>query len=437
MLLKMIYFSMLDRISPHKISSYLSANKNTGINFIWRFLQIAGKQGITFLIFFIAARLLDPQIFGTYNYIMAFVFLFIIFCDFGVSQATSTLVARYSSQRHKDLSSLLFNSFLLLLGTVTLIFSIVYIVGLFFNHVFYDYFFFVLPLFFFIPATSLLDGYYRGLKQFKTLSIITIGTAVLAPFYIYIMIQQWQLEGALLSQVLYYGILFVALIAFTIPGQQKQLNTAIIRSIFSYSLIIGLSHIGYFLFTKVDVLILGQFGYITEIGYYEIINKVFQMTLLPVSILGTVVAPNTTKKWTNGSYTTLRHKVIRECMLLFAVGIGASGVLYFFLPYAVETFLTGYDKTLLLQLLSVIILLLPFRFFSSYVTVGYVIPSGLAKLTTTYLLITGTLNVIANYLFISWFGFIGVVYATVFSQLCYVAMKDVAFFRLLQKKITT
>lgn len=428
---------MFHNLSIQKALSYFSENKNTGVNFLWRFLQIGGKQGMAFLIFFIAARLLDPQTFGTYNYIMAFVFLFIIFCDFGVSQATSTLVARYKSQKNKDLSSLLFNSFLLLMGTVALIFSIVYLVGIFYTHVFYDYFFFVLPLFFLIPASSLLDGYYRGLKQFRVLSLITLGTAILAPFYIYLFIQNWQLTGALLSQVAYYGSLFVALLAFATPGQERSVNIAVIRSIFSYSLLIGLAHIGYFLFTKVDILILGQFGYITEIGYYEIINKVFQMALLPITILGTVVAPNTTNKWTHGAFTKLRHKVLRECTFLFTLGVLASIVLYFTLPYAVTTFLTSYDTTLLTQLLSIIIILLPFRFFSSYVTVGYVIPSGLAKLTTKYLLITGVLNVLANYLFISWFGFIGVVYATLFSQLAYVAMKDISFFQLLQKKITT
>jgi len=71
----------------------------------------------------------------------------------------------------------------------------------------------------------------------------------------------------------------------------------IIKSITSYSIYVGLASLGYYLFTKVDVLILGHFNYINEIGYYEIVNKIFVIVILPVSILASVVAPNTTKNY--------------------------------------------------------------------------------------------------------------------------------------------
>jgi O-antigen/teichoic acid export membrane protein len=42
-------------------------NKETVHNFIWRGVQIFGKQGITFLIFIFCAKLLTPYNFGIYN----------------------------------------------------------------------------------------------------------------------------------------------------------------------------------------------------------------------------------------------------------------------------------------------------------------------------------------------------------------------------------
>ena len=73
------------------------AHKETIHNFIWRSLQIFGKQGITFLIFILCAKLLTPYDFGLYNYALAIIFFFIIFGDFGISAATSKYVAEYNA----------------------------------------------------------------------------------------------------------------------------------------------------------------------------------------------------------------------------------------------------------------------------------------------------------------------------------------------------
>ena len=64
-------------------------HKETIHNFIWRSLQIFGKQGIVFLIFILCAKMLIPYDFGIYNYVLAIVFLLIMFGDFGISTATS------------------------------------------------------------------------------------------------------------------------------------------------------------------------------------------------------------------------------------------------------------------------------------------------------------------------------------------------------------
>src|SRR3989344_477957 len=71
-------------------------HKETIHNFIWRSMQIFAKQGITFLIFILSAKLLTPYDFGIYNYLLAIMFFLIMFGDFGISTATSKYVADFN-----------------------------------------------------------------------------------------------------------------------------------------------------------------------------------------------------------------------------------------------------------------------------------------------------------------------------------------------------
>src|SRR3989338_4322157 len=96
-------------------------HKETIHNFIWRSLQVFGKQGITFLIFILAARLLSQFEFGIYNYVLAIVFFLILFGDFGISTATSKYVAEYNITNKNKLKAVLFNSGIIILSLTILI----------------------------------------------------------------------------------------------------------------------------------------------------------------------------------------------------------------------------------------------------------------------------------------------------------------------------
>src|SRR3989344_3026325 len=148
-------------------------HKETIDNFIWRSLQIFGKQGISFLIFILSAKLLIPYEFGIYNYVLAIIFFFIMFGDFGISTATSKYVAEYNVTDKEKLKSILFNSGVLILGLTIIITIITLIFGKLYLQDKYIYVLYLLPIIFLAPMTSLYDGIYRGLKKFKQLAIIS------------------------------------------------------------------------------------------------------------------------------------------------------------------------------------------------------------------------------------------------------------------------
>ena len=127
-------------------------------NFFWRSLQIFGKQGITFLIFILCAKLLIPYEFGIYNYVLAIILFLIVFADFGMSTATSKYVTEYNITDKEKLKSVLFNSGIIILGLTFIVSSVVLLFGKFYLGEKYIYVLYLLPLIFLIPITPLYAG---------------------------------------------------------------------------------------------------------------------------------------------------------------------------------------------------------------------------------------------------------------------------------------
>ncbi|MCK4744934.1 oligosaccharide flippase family protein, partial [Candidatus Parcubacteria bacterium] len=222
------------------------AHKETIHNFIWRALQIFGKQGITFLIFILCAKLLTPYEFGIYNYTLAIIFFLIMFGDFGISIAASKYVAEYKTINKDKLKGVLFNS-----GVVIFVLTImIMIITLIFGHGYlkdkYIYVLYMLPLIFLAPMTSLYDGIYRGLKRFKKLSIISIAIGGFSVVFVYLIIERYGLYGALVAQNLFYFILLMGL-ALGYREFNFKLDREIMKEIGKYSLVIGISELGFFL----------------------------------------------------------------------------------------------------------------------------------------------------------------------------------------------
>lgn len=411
-------------------------HKETANNFFWRVLQIFGKQGITFFIFIVCAKFLNPTDFGVYNYVLALIFLLVIFGDFGISTATSKYVAENSINDKEKIKGVLFNSGLIILGLTVVVAIVALIFGPKYLGDKYLYALYLLPLVFFAPATSLYDGVYRGLKKFKQLAVISTIVGVLSIALFYYLVVNFGLFGALIAQDIFYFILFLAL-ALGHRDVNFKLNKAIIASIAGYAILIGLADAGQFLYTRVDIIMLGHFNFVEEIGYYEIVNKIFQMAVLPVMILATVIAPNSTKNFILKRYDYIKNKIIKEVIFLFFSGLIFSVVLYFLFPIIFTWFLPAYDGKLLSKMLIIILTILPFRFFSTFLGIGYITPMGFVKITTITLMIFGIINVILDYILISIFGFMGVLYATLLVQFGYIFFNTLLFVLKFKKAINS
>jgi O-antigen/teichoic acid export membrane protein len=414
------------------INKKYNSHRETISNFIWRSLQVIGKQGITFLIFILCAKMLTPYDFGIYNYVLAIIFFLIIFGDFGISSATSKYVAEYNAIDKEKLKYVLFNSGIIILGLTIIISILTLLIGPWYLKDKYIYVLYLLPLIFLAPMTSLYDGVYRGLKKFKQLSIISILVGVLAIPMVYYFVKSHGLIGALIAQNIFYFALLLAL-GFGNRDFHLKWNRLVMKEIGQYSLIVGIANAGLLLYSHIGTLILGQFNYIEEIAYYEIIIKIFNFLILPSMLLATVIAPNNTNKFSIKKYKQLKKNLLRESLFLFIVGLFCAGIFYIISPFLFENFLSHYDINLLTKILNLLLILIPLRFFSSYITIGYMVSGGFARINATLLVFFGILNLILGIIFVNLFGFIGIIYATLICQLMFISIKDIYFYYLLNK----
>ena len=409
-----------------EIKNKYNQHKETIHNFFWRFLQIGAKQGTTFLIFFIAAYYLIPEDLGLFSYIMAVVGLLLIVCDFGFSPSASKYVAELKAKKSKNVNRILFSISIVIIILSTLVSLFVIFIG---KYIFEEYILllYLLPYLFFLPLSSVADGVYRGLKDFKKLSIISVAVAVFTLPLSFFLIKLYGLIGAIISQNILFGLLTIGLFIFR-KDIEFKFDRKITSKIVKYALIIGLANIGFFLYTKVDILILKQFGFVVEIGYYEIINKVFNFIVLPFLIVGQVIAPNITKLVVKNKLLLVRNKYKKHLIIFSLIGILISFVLYFTFPLGLKIFLPKYFTSDIILILKLLLLVLPFYITAGVISQGYIIASGNAK----YGLLMcpfGILNIILDIIFINLYGFIGVIYGTL---LC-ISLNRILTFYLLYK----
>ena len=63
----------------------MSRSKNTITNFLWRFAERCGAQGVSFIVSLVLARLLSPDDYGTVALMTVFISILSVFIDSGFS----------------------------------------------------------------------------------------------------------------------------------------------------------------------------------------------------------------------------------------------------------------------------------------------------------------------------------------------------------------
>lgn len=411
-----------------KVLNTLKRNRPSIENYVWRGLQLFLKGILTLFVLFIAAGNLDPGEFGIFNYLTALIGLATVFCDFGLSVSTSRYIAEHAVLDRDRSNSILFSVLALVAAICGLLSIIILIAGKLFLARYYTSILLFIPYLFFLPVTSVLDGYYRGLKRFRDLCVGYFLVGIASIPLSFLLIREFHIRGAVSSLSFIYAA--AALLLFlSVKRTPFSFDRELLKKVSGYALLIGVANISYFMYTKADILILEQFGYVVEIGYYAIIDRIFNMILLPFVILGQVIAPTVSGYAALSDFGHLRNKYRKYVFSLFVLALPLGAALYFLTGLGIRTFLPEYYTGTFMTILRLLLILFPLKAASICAVVGFITPSGFARIITISTLAGGILNVVLDYVLIIRMGFIGVFYTTLAVHSLTMIITNIIFFR--------
>jgi len=392
-----------------------------------------GKQGITFMIFFLSAKMLSPHDFGIYSYALTAVLLLTMMGDFGISTATAKYVAEYNLGKNGKVNAVLFNTTIMIIVLAGGATALMLTFGrLYFGEI-YVYVLYLIPLAFLVPLTSLYDGIYRGLKRFRKLALISLGAGLISIFFSYISIRVYGLEGALVAQNAIFLLLLIGL-SLGYKGNSLVIDTDIMKTIGKFSLMIGLATTSYFLFSRVAVFVLGKSGYLLEIATYEVLSKLVGLAFLPFAILASVLVPNIAEYYSIGEYGKIYTKFIRYT-LVSALCAGLIGLLsYFVYPLIIDFLLPNYRGEIFAMMLVPVLLSQTALIYSS-LTNNLIILSPLYARRDMFLKgVLALLNIPACIYLLNKIGYVGPIYATTVITIIGIVYLQGSFFFYIRSK---
>lgn len=396
-------------------SKYFSLRKNL-TPFLWRLTQVLFKQGTTAIMFFIATYFLTKQDMGVYAYVSSMLLLLALFTDFGISTSTSRYVALYNSEDKEKVKRIFFNVSLVILVATVVVLVIFILLKDILSVQYPDYLLLTLPMIFIYPMTSLMDGIYRGLKEFKKLALFTILNSVVGIGGAYLLVTNFGLNGTVVAPLLYFSsYLIILLIAYR--GYQFVLDRKIVKDVTTYAMYFGIAALGHYLFSKMNVLILGSQNLLEEVAVYELLNKINTELLLPFIVLGQILAPNIVEDFSKKRFENIQKQFRKNLVLTLLAAIIFLPLSILITSVAVNLFFPIYSGDILQSLLLPVALTFSTAVPVVVINTGMITSTGHGKLMAIQNIITGIVNVLLNLFIIKSHGYIAVVWVTFAVQL--------------------
>ena len=382
-------------------------------------LWLAGAEGISrflkLILLIYIARILGATEYGKFTFALAFVGLFVIFFDFGLSQITTREFSR-EREREKEFSAILSLKILLSLGTLILILvssffitpdpivqKIIWILSISiltssFLIIFYAFF----------QARQKME-YQAWVKILEALTVTGAGFFIL--FY-FPSIENLSYSYLFASLVTLIFILFF--FHFKIYRLSLDWNKLIWQRYLAMSWSLALVAIFITIYTQIDSVMMGYLGQITQTGWYNAAYRIVWATLLPIGIISTSFFP-VLSKYFKESKEKLREiwNYQMEIMVLPAIPLVVGGIV---LAPKIIDFI--YDPSFAPSVFAFqILIIMAGIIFLYYAFYQVLIVFDQQKKIFWAVLLGALVNVILNLILIPKFSLYGAAFATVITHL--------------------
>ncbi|HOK35278.1 MAG TPA: flippase [Candidatus Pacearchaeota archaeon] len=388
-------------------------------NSFWLGITEVISKLVGFLILIWLARYFGPELYGKWSFALAFVTIFSVVADFGLSTLTVREIARDKSKTEDYILNITFLK--IILGILSLVLmalainfiksndpetiKLVYFLGIYI----------ILNTF-----AAFFESIFRANEKMQYEAICRISQSILllilTSLFIFKKSPILNISFAYISGALFGTILsFIFLLKYFFSRTKKpKINFQLCKKILLESWPFGLSTVAIFLYNYFDQTMLGIMKTNREVGLYSAAFRIIFTFQVFGDILSIAFFPQLSKKYKE-KLADLKEifshfqKTILICVLPLSL-------LLFFFAQPILFFLYGkeyIEATTVFQILTVAMAILLFSFPFSEVLKA-------TDRQKTYLFGIGsgaTLNVILNFLFIPSFGMTGAAIATLISEI--------------------
>ena len=384
-------------------------------NTFWLGAASGVSKFLKLILFIYIAKILGATEYGKFTFAFAFIGLFIMFSDLGLSQIITREFAR-EKEKEKEFSAILSLKIFLSLGTLILI-----SVGSFF----------ITPdpliqKIIFILAICLLMGSFSGMifsffqarQKMEYQSFASMFEALLATgaglFILFYFPSVQNLSYIYLLTALITLIFVLFFLHFKIQRLFLSLNKSIWQRFLSMSWPLALAGVASAIYNQTDSVMMGYFGQITQTGWYNAAYKIIGAVLISAGLISVSIFPVLSKSF--GEAKEKLQKIwdyYMELMIFLAIPLTIGGIV---LAPKIIDFIYGQSYVPSVLAFQILIIMAGIIFlYTPFYQILFVFNRQKRLFWTVF---SGAIiNVILNSILIPKFSLYGAAVATVITQL--------------------
>ncbi|RKX94234.1 MAG: hypothetical protein DRP84_07325 [Spirochaetes bacterium] len=384
-------------------------------NTFWLTIGDAGSRFLKLVLLIYVARILGATEYGKFNFALSFVLLFNVFADLGLNQIIVREFAK-EDRKEKDFSSLLSLKILLGLGVLILILissfvitpdsiirKVIWILAL--SNIISDVF---LIFYAFLQARQKMEC--EGVVRIsEALFLIGMGLAVLFYFPSIENLSFCYLFASLFS-------LIVILLFFHFKIQELSLSwsKSVWKKYLSMSWPLALISLSYIIYNRIDSVMMGCLGQITQTGWYNAAYRIITATIIPTGIISNSFFPVLSKAFKESKEKFQRiWNYLTEIMILLATPLVIGGVV---LSPRIINFI--YDESFSPSILAFQILIVMAGIIFLYNSFRWVLIAANQQKKLFFAVLSGAIiNIILNLVLIPKYSLYGAAVATVITHI--------------------
>lgn len=404
-------------------------------NFLWN----AGYQVFILLVPLITipyiSRVLGPTGVGINSFTNSIVQYFILFGSLGITTYGNREVA-YQRDSKEKLSQTFWEIALLRIVSISAA-TLCYLLFVFFSHQYQK--FYLIQGIMLIGAAFDISWLFMGLEDFKVTVLRNAFVKILSLILIFALVKRSSDTGIYIlilaaSQTLGYLTLWPYLRRVVSFVPLRRLN---LLKHLRPSVALLVPQIAIQIYLQLNKTMLGTFRGVEASGFYDNSDKIIKMVLAIVTATGTVLLPHVAHSFANGDHEAVKRSLVTSMhiilVLAFPMAFGLAAVSG---PFTLIFF--GHRFASVGSLMAVESAVIVLIGISNAIGIQYLLPTNQLQSYTTSVVLGSVVNIILNVPFISLWGTMGAIVATVVSEATvsayqiYIIRKQIQVFSLFQ-----